>query len=406
MKKDDKPRDPTQDPLQRPKVDADKPGNSPADEQPQEPFFADFDDEEDYEEPDRDTDHASAYRDDEAADGDFPEAPEGGRIDVPSDWPLSETDDDWQDADALDEDSDSWTLLEPATDRPETDAVSAWQDAAPLLAPAAQAESLDEEYSEENDEDWDEGNEDYEELEDLGDQEDLEDLEDQEYFDEQEERAQGWPLGLIAVALVALLLLAAGGYGVIQQRSAMEEEIRQLQASLATAANPAEVSASREALLEMEQRNMDQLAAIDGLSLENRRLKDIVKGLESQLEAQQAAASKPAAPRPTAPKPAAAKPTPEPVTAAAPVAKPAASAPVAGAWFVNFGTYSQRAAAETWAAKLRPSAGEVVVATAAKDGASFYRVRVTGLTSSAQAQKVSRELEAKYGLPKLWVGKQ
>ena len=49
-------------------------------------------------------------------------------------------------------------------------------------------------------------------------------LEDREHYNEgQNSRTQAWPLGLIAVAVVALMLLVAGGYGVMQERAAIEE---------------------------------------------------------------------------------------------------------------------------------------------------------------------------------------
>jgi cell division septation protein DedD len=211
--------------------------------------------------------------------------------------------------------------------------------------------------------------------------------------------SNSWPLGLIIVGLVALVLLAAGGYGVIQQRSAAQQEIRQLQATLATAASPAEVAASREALREMEQRAAENQATIDALTLENRRLSDTVAGLEEQLTAQRAAVSRPAESRPAA----AAKP------AAAPAAtKPAAtpSGAVGGDWFVNFSSYSERSIAESWVKKLKPSAGKALVVPGSKDGKTFYRVRVTGLADRAQAEKVAGQLQSAHNLPPLWVGRE
>ena len=197
-----------------------------------------------------------------------------------------------------------------------------------------------------------------------------------------------------------MLLLAAGGYGVSQQRSATQEEIRHLQAELATAGNPADLTASRLALQGTQQRNTELLAAVDSLTLENRRLSDTVAGLESQLQVQQAAAAKKAA-APVAPKPVAAKPAAKPATT-----KPSAATSGTDSWFVNFSSYGQRAAAESWAAKLQPKAGKVVVTTGNKGSTIFYRVRVIELYSQESAQGIARQLENEYGLSKLWVGKQ
>lgn len=151
------------------------------------------------------------------------------------------------------------------------------------------------------------------------------------------------------VAVVALVLLAAGGYGVVQQRAATQDEIRQLQAALATAASPAEVAQTREALQEMEQANARQLASIEALTLENRRLQDTVAGLETQLAAQQPTAA-PVEPKPSPPPKSAAKPkpaaTPKPASTPKPAARPATGSATGGEWFVNFSSYGQRAAAE------------------------------------------------------------
>ena len=114
------------------------------------------------------------------------------------------------------------------------------------------------------------------------------------------------------VRLIAgdLLLLVAGGYGVIQQRAATELQIQELQAALAQAASPEDVAASRSAVTKMRERYEELRITLNSLNLENRRLRDTVAGLESQLEAQQQvtakAAAKPTAqPAPTTPRPAA-----------------------------------------------------------------------------------------------------
>jgi cell division septation protein DedD len=93
----------------------------------------------------------------------------------------------------------------------------------------------------------------------------------------------------------------------------------------------------------------------------------------------------------------------------APAAKPSTAASVtasSGNWFVNFSSYTQRSVADSWVKKLQPSAGKAIVASAVKDGRTYYRVRVAGLADRAQAEKVSRELQAAHGVSALWVGKE
>ncbi len=242
--------------------------------------------------------------------------------------------------------------------------------------------------------------------------------------------AQPWPLGLIAVGALALVLLIGGGYGVMQQRSETQEEILQLQAALATAASPEDVDASRAAVRELKRENARLASQTDAYRTENRRLIDTVAGLEAQRAAKSTviskpqpapAKAKPVQPKPSAPvavkpvqpkpsAPVAAKPvTPKPRPEAikpAPVAAQAPTNPAGVAWFVNFGSYGQRAAAEAWKTRLKPGSGQVIIAPTSKDGKTFYRVRVIDLTSRESADKVARSLEKEYGLPKLWIGKQ
>jgi cell division septation protein DedD len=361
-----------------------------------EPVFTDFDDDENYEEADRDTDYASAYEA-EAEDDEYLE-------------PLEDED--------PDDISAEWQVLGATSAAGTRKAGGNPWDVAETRAPTEKGvEAGFDEYdteaddyeSELKDADLEHDPQEYDaepEPELLEDEAAFAEKSDQEWNDEddyparleasEQEGAHSWPLGLVIVGIVALVLLAAGGYGVIQQRSATQEEIRQLQATLATAASPADVAAGREALREMEQRNENLVATVDRLNLENRRLSDTVSGLEKKLSEQS---------QPAAPKPAAAKPKPAPKPAAQTKPEPASTA-AGGDWFVNFSSYSQRSVAESWAKKLKPSAGKAVVATSSKDGKTFYRVRIVGLADRSAAQKVASQLESSYKLPPLWVGSE
>ena len=358
---------------QLPGLDDQDAGNRATPEQRREPFFTGFEEEDDdYEESDRDTDYASGYHEESPEDEEFDESP------LDDDDFTSKAEIEWDNSEPDD------IREEP---HPEPDA----EPEHTSIHPARNTEE------DEQEEEWDD---------------------EEGYFEDDNEDFQKWPLGLIVVAIVALLLLAAGGYGVIQQRSATQEEIRQLQASLATAASPATVSASLDAMRGVQARSKELQATVDTLTLENRRLTDTVAGLESQLQAQQAALAKQAAtPQPAAPKkpvavtapvkPAAQSAASQPATPQPATPKPAAPIAVGGGtWFVNFSSYDRRATAESWVSRVKPEAGKVVVTTGNKGGAIIYRVRVIGLTNRESAEKIARQLESEYSLPKLWVGQQ
>lgn len=358
------------------RFDADPPGIASRTE----PGFSDFDDlhEDGYEEPDRDTNLASGYRadsveDEEGYDDAFSEDGEREPFENGNVNASYDADDD------LAEDSDTW---------------------------------IDEEVD----------------------------------FEGQEDDRQGWPLGLIMVGIVAIVLLAAGGYGVLQQRAATQEELRELRAALAVSASPDDVGSSRGALQTLQQ-SYDKLTAdAQALTLENRRLADTVAGLEAQLGVQQsvptktstAVQSKPdnsapaasnavaaastepttspaAEPRETAAQVTAPAPTPPPTTPTpaavqpvvpTPAATQMATASASGPWFVNFGTYATRNMADTWASRVKPIAGEVIVAPNEKDGKTLYRVRVVGLSDRDSAQQVARKLETDLRVAQLWVGRE
>jgi cell division septation protein DedD len=404
MTNDKHPGSSTEDSWQRPDpgFDVDDTDKTPAGGKRVEPVFSDFDEDEVYEEPDRDTDYASAYEEDEIDEEEYDELELDQVLATPeAKWQQSATGRQWNDPESGDYIEDQETVQQPEPTEPGADEDKNRQHLEHLeTQPDAPRGLEDDEGNWEDEEDYVREYDDYSDGDDGG--------------------MHNWPVGLIAVALVALLLLAAGGYGVIQQRWAMEEEILELQAALATSAAPADVAASRQALQEMERRSAEQAAALDSLTRENNRLADIVAGLESQLEAQQEAATAavtpeaaapPVAPKRAAPEPAAPAPKPAATKVAAPEVAPttpAASSVAAGSpgWFVNFSSYNQQAVARNWANRLKPGAGKVVVTTATKGGETFYRVRVVGLASRDEAETVSRQLQDKYGVPKLWVGKE
>ena len=312
-------------------------------------------DEEDqvYEEPDRDTDYATAYIEEDIEDDYFEDTPSDHRND--SDEMMEP------------EDPQRFSAISGGSN---PDPAEMWDDSAGGTAGDRASGNGDEEW-----------------------------LEDESY-PEEEGQGSTLPMGLIFVAVVALLLLTAGGYGVMQQRSEAQEEILELRAALATAVGPEETTAIRNALQLLNDENDELATQVESLSLENRRLADTVAGLEAQLKVQQSVAAKKAASKPiaAAPKP------------AAPATTTAAKEPVAASssesWFVNFGSYGQRGLADYWADKLRPTAGRVIVASSSKDGRAIYRVRVVELANRDAAENVARALEKQHGLSKLWVGKQ
>lgn len=342
-------------------------------------LFSDLDENEEFEEPDRDSDYASMYTEVEEEEPDYPGEDREDQLDIveaaaeltPWEGQEEQSGNSWEE--------DNWEQ-DPAPSEPEP-VEEPEQDTWTALS-ALRADEQDFEIQPADpdaDDSWEE----------------------EAYEGEDEEREVTLPLGLIAVGILALVLLGAGGYGVMQDRTALQEEIRQLQSSMATAANPADVAKARANSETVASRNRELEAQLAELASENRSLQSIIGGLESQLRAQQEALAKPETP-PPAPKPAPKKAVSKPET------KKPASVPsvnvTTGTWFVNFGSYSQRPTAENWAGRLKPASGDVVVIAGEKDGRTFYRVRVINLTSKEVANNTARKLEEAYKLSRLWVG--
>jgi cell division septation protein DedD len=333
-----------------------------------EPNFGHFDEgnNEEYEEPDRDTDFSSGYASESVAD-----------------------EDEFEGAFAEDDEED---LFPPENEAP----LSILIDEAKADLKEALENGSEEDETEESDA-W---------------------LEDDEYYEDDVKGGSSWPLSMIAVACVALVLLAVGIYGVMQERAATQAELRDLRATLATSPNREGADTNREVNREKQQ-SYDTLAAeAKVLTQENQILTEAVAGLnaqlrdlvdEQQVQAPPATAKQPTPVsrrdtlrvRPTLPPPVATK----PVAPATAVTKPAT--PVsAERWFVNFGSYSSRTMAKSWAAKIQPAAGKVIVAPGTKDGKTYYRVRVVELTGKGSADKVARQLEKELQVSRLWVGQE
>jgi SPOR domain len=228
------------------------------------------------------------------------------------------------------------------------------------------------------------------------------DWEEEEWEEEEAPRSAGlagWPLRVLAVAVVALILLVVGGIGVLSERSALQDQVRDLQSQLAVTVDKEQLSAERNAQRKLMERNAELEARVQSLQLENRQLNDTLQGLEQQLASQQVAeADLPATPAEAAPAPAAAAPAPEVRPA------PAPETPAAGSWFVNFGSYRQRDMAERWAERLQPATGKVVVTAA--PSSDLFRVRVVSLPSEQAARQVAATLQSQFALPALWVGRE
>ena len=229
------------------------------------------------------------------------------------------------------------------------------------------------------------------------------------------------PLFMIVIVVAALALLAAGGYGVMQQRNAMQGEIRDLQARLATTASPDESAAVREELRAMEVASERLEDELEILRAENQSLQENLATLASTSESAGAeppntvtskrastdtGADAPAGSSTSATNPASSASTFPAGSETA--ADEQAAEPVADAetWFVNFGSYTRRVVAEQWSEQLNVTGGEVIVQTAEAGGRAVYRVRVTGLPDRDTAERVATGLEREFQRPRLWIGRE
>lgn len=212
------------------------------------------------------------------------------------------------------------------------------------------------------------------------------------------------PWGMIASLAVALLLLAVGGYGVLEQRSALQEEIRDLQARLSTAVSAEEAGDYRERQAQLELRNANLGAELQRLQAQRDQLAERVDSLQQALDSSRENAAALRAQADRAQDDAAARAAAAREAAASAARAEQATAP-AGAWFVNFGSYAARDVAADWSQRIDVDDGRVVIREASRDGRTLYRLRVIGLADRDAAERVARQLERRFDLPRLWVGR-
>ncbi len=203
----------------------------------------------------------------------------------------------------------------------------------------------------------------------------------------------------VAFAVVLIALIAFGGYTAVKRQNSLQAEIRDLQSRLATQGDAADMSAAETRIEELLAENREMRAELIAERQGREDAERQQSALESELEALRAAAAPaPAATQEATPASAAA-------TAAAPRTPSAAETASESGWFVNFGSFSDRAVAQRWADEITVDGGTLRMQRVQSNGRTLYRVRVTAITSESEARRIARELEQRFSQQNLWVGR-
>ena len=196
-------------------------------------------------------------------------------------------------------------------------------------------------------------------------------------------------------ALVAVVLISVGGWGLFEERAALQARIVELERSQSQASSVNAVDASTLSALEAD--NASLKLQLDGLYRDYELAMMEIANLQDASEtAAQIAVD---VPEPTST-------DTEELAAAAPDAATASDADqTAGSWFVNVGAYSVAQSAANLAETLNGGGFDTVVQQVSTDeGSVLLRVRVIGLEEKSDAEQVAAELEASYGIGPVWVG--
>jgi len=288
---------------------------------------------------------------------------------------------------------------------------SAWTDSESALA--YQDDDIDDEGRENDDLEYDD-EDDLEDDEDLDD-DDLEEEDDENDADSTDEHNSGFDNGLtdravdtpdarasrsawpMLVGFVAVMLIAVGGWGLFEERAALQTRINELERSQSQAQSTNSVDTSVLSALETD--NAALKLQLDDLYRDYELAMAEITSLQEAREITTTDASE------------------EDERVSAVATKPEVSTPTSdteltldtddatGSWFVNIGAYSVPQSAKDIAAQLADGGVDAVVQEiSTDDGKVLFRVRVIGLSTREDARQVGNDLESRYGINPVWVG--
>ena len=284
----------------------------------------------------------------------------------------------------------------------------------PTAAITEDTDELDEDELEDDD-DWAEEDDESAESDESDDPDDSDDLEDSDELEDQDdsnlsdepddeddlvdsEMAESRPMWPTAVGLIAIVLLAIGGWGLYEERSTLQARIVELENSQAKARASATIDPATLSALETD--NAALKLQLEGLYRDYEIAMAEITSLQALAESAATADNSDNSDMTDY----------EEADADGSMAEDASGAPevspaTPGDWFVNIGAYSTPASAENWLARLE-SAGynAVTQQVVIDDGRVLHRVRVVGFGSKAAAQTVAQALESEFGVTELWVG--
>jgi len=228
-----------------------------------------------------------------------------------------------------------------------------------------------------------------------------------------------WPT--IAGAL-AVVLLIMGGWGAVNERTALQARIVELEQQNSRLQRPLADVGTEEEKAALQAENASLRVQLDSLRGQYTTAQSEIEALRSPQEETVSEADEPAtadlamaAPEatttPTAEAAVDDEPPavdtlatpavvePEPATTAEPPPAPT------GSWFVNVAAYSKPSTADEMAGKLRDEGFNAITQTVDSGGRTLYRVRAVGFASQSEARDIAGELELQYRTGPLWVGK-